>query len=202
MPGFEEAERLNRELGKIGNLKGDGRPILGLDSKELLKITLDISTDSILIPAHAWTPHFSVFGSRSGFNSLKDLLEPGIKIISIANPSHAPYGMVAKEAMERTGVWEKVKDRVVFGENIRQVLQYLETGSVDAAIIALSVSIGSDVNYTLIPQELHSPIEQAMGVIKGAKNQKAAREFADFISGPKGRPIMKKYGFVLPHELQ
>lgn len=135
-------------------------------------------------------------------NSLKDLLGPGMKIISIANPSHAPYGMVAKEAMEKTGVWEKVKDRVVFGENIHQVLQYLESGSVDAAILALSVSIGSDVNYTLIPQELHSPIEQAMGVIKGAKNQKAAREFADFISGPKGRPIMKKYGFVLPHELQ
>lgn len=133
-------------------------------------------------------------------NSLNDLLK--MKIISIANPSHAPYGMVAREAMEKTGVWEKAKDRIVFGENIRQVLQYLETGSVDAAIIALSVSIGSDVNYTLIPQELHSPIEQAMAVIKGAKNQKGAREFADFVSGPKGRPVMKKYGFALPSELQ
>lgn len=133
-------------------------------------------------------------------NSLNDLLK--MKIISIANPSHAPYGMVAKEAMEKTGVWEKVKDRIVFGENIRQVLQYLETGSVDAAIIALSVSIGADVNYTLIPQELHSPIEQAIAVIKGANNQKGAMGFADFVSGPKGRPIMKKYGFALPSELQ
>ena len=75
MPGFEEAERLNIELGKIGNLKGDGRPILGLDSKELLRIALDISSDSILIPAHAWTPHFSVFGSGSGFNSLDECFE-------------------------------------------------------------------------------------------------------------------------------
>ena len=56
MPGFEEAERLNRELGKIGNLKGDGRPILGLDSKELLRMALDISPDSVLVPAHAWAP--------------------------------------------------------------------------------------------------------------------------------------------------
>lgn len=129
-------------------------------------------------------------------NSLNDLLK--MKIISIANPSHAPYGMAAREAMEKTGVWEKVKDRIVFGENIRQVLQYLETGSVDAAIIALSVSIGSDVNYTLIQQELHSPIEQAMAVIKGAKNQKGAREFADFIIGPKGRAVTERYGFGLP----
>jgi len=75
MPGFEEAERLNIELGKIGNLEGDGRPILGLDSKELLRIALDISPNSILVPAHAWTPHFSVFGSGSGFNSLDECFE-------------------------------------------------------------------------------------------------------------------------------
>ena len=75
MPGFKEAERLNVALGKIGNLKGDGRPILGLDSKELLRIALDISPDSILVPAHAWTPHFSVFGSGSGFGSLDECFE-------------------------------------------------------------------------------------------------------------------------------
>lgn len=135
-------------------------------------------------------------------NSLDELLGPGIKNISIANPAHAPYGMAAKEAMEKAEVWKKVKDRIVFGENIRQVLQYLETGSVDVAIIALSVSIGSDVNYTLIPQEFHLPIEQVMAVIKGSKKQKEAREFADFINGAKGRPIMKKYGFALLSEVE
>ena len=75
MPGFEEAERFNKELGKIGNVKGDGRPILGLDSKELLRMALEVSEDSILIPAHAWTPHFSVFGSGSGFSSLEECFE-------------------------------------------------------------------------------------------------------------------------------
>lgn len=134
-------------------------------------------------------------------NSLQDLARPDIKMIAIANPSHAPYGMAALAAMEKTGVLEKVKDKMVYGENVRQTLQYLETGSVDAAIIALSISIGSDVNYTLIPQELHPPLEQTMAVIKDGKNQKAAKEFAGFINGPKGRPIMKKYGFVLPSEM-
>lgn len=75
MPGFEEAERINSKLGKIGNLKGDGRPILGLDSKELLRMALDVSPDAILVPAHAWTPHFSVFGSGSGFGSLDECFE-------------------------------------------------------------------------------------------------------------------------------
>lgn len=75
LPGFEEVERLNKELGKIGNIKADGRPILGLDSKELLRMALEISQDSILVPAHAWTPHFSVFGSGSGFDSLEECFE-------------------------------------------------------------------------------------------------------------------------------
>lgn len=131
-------------------------------------------------------------------NSLQDLMRPEIKKIAIANPNHAPYGMAAKEAMEKTGIWEKVKDRVVYGENIRQAMQYLETGSVDAAILALSVSIGSDVSYTLIPQELYSPTEQTLTVVKGAKNDKKAREFADFITGPTGRAVMERYGFGLP----
>lgn len=75
VPGFDEAEKINHELSKIGNLRGDGRPILGLDSKGLLKIALEVSQDSILIPAHAWTPHFSVFGSGSGFDSMEECFE-------------------------------------------------------------------------------------------------------------------------------
>lgn len=135
-------------------------------------------------------------------NSLKDLLNPEIKKIAIANPAHAPYGMAAKAALERTGIWEKVKDRMVYGENVRQTLTYAETGSVDAAIVALSISIGSNVNFTLIPDELHPPLEQALAVVKTGKNPKQAREFAEFINGPRGRPIMKKYGFILPFEIK
>ena len=71
-PDFEAAGRLNLALSKIGNLKSDGRPILGLDAKELLRITLDASPDSLYVPAHAWTPHFSVFGAVSGFDSMEE----------------------------------------------------------------------------------------------------------------------------------
>jgi uncharacterized protein (TIGR00375 family) len=74
-PDFDAAARINSALSKIGNLKSDGRPILGLDAKELLKIVLNESPDSLLIPAHVWTPHFSVFGAVSGFDSLQECYE-------------------------------------------------------------------------------------------------------------------------------
>ncbi|MBI1812023.1 MAG: DNA helicase UvrD, partial [Nitrospirae bacterium] len=74
-PDFNTAEKINSKLSKIGNLSADGRPILGLDAKELLRIVLQASEDAMLIPAHAWTPHFSVFGAASGFDSLEECFE-------------------------------------------------------------------------------------------------------------------------------
>jgi len=74
-PSIETVEKINTKLGWIGNLKADGRPILGLDSKKLLKIVLDIDPRCVLAPAHAWTPWFSIFGSMSGFNSIEECFE-------------------------------------------------------------------------------------------------------------------------------
>jgi len=72
LPDIESAKRLNNRLSRIGNLEADGRPILGLDSRELLDIVLETSPDAFFIPAHVWTPWFSVFGSRSGFDSIEE----------------------------------------------------------------------------------------------------------------------------------
>ena len=71
-PSFKDVERINNSLGQKGNLKSDGRPILGLDAEELARIILEVSPDSFIIPAHIWTPWFSLFGSRSGFNSIEE----------------------------------------------------------------------------------------------------------------------------------
>lgn len=75
IPDFNVASKINAALSKIGNLSADGRPILGLDAKELLKIIRDISDEAMLVPAHAWTPHFSIFGSSSGFDSFEECFE-------------------------------------------------------------------------------------------------------------------------------
>ncbi len=74
-PRFRDAEKIIAALSRIGNLEADGRPILGLDAKELLKIVRESSPEAMLIPAHAWTPHFSVFGAASGFDSLEECFE-------------------------------------------------------------------------------------------------------------------------------
>ncbi|MBI3876805.1 MAG: AAA family ATPase, partial [Verrucomicrobia bacterium] len=72
MPDLASAERFNARLGRIGNLASDGRPILGLDSRSLLEITLEAGDGAFLIPAHIWTPWFAVLGSKSGFDSLAE----------------------------------------------------------------------------------------------------------------------------------
>ncbi|OGZ17549.1 MAG: DNA helicase UvrD [Candidatus Nealsonbacteria bacterium RBG_13_37_56] len=80
-PSFEICEKINTQLGWIGNLKSDGRPILGLDVKELAKIVLNSSQDCFIVPAHIWTPWFSIFGSKSGFDSLEECFEDCAKYI-------------------------------------------------------------------------------------------------------------------------
>lgn len=74
-PSFEIVDAINAQLSDIGNLASDGRPILGLDAKELLKIVINTAPDAYFVPAHAWTPHFALFGSNSGFDSIEDCFE-------------------------------------------------------------------------------------------------------------------------------
>lgn len=131
---------------------------------------------------------------------LEELTQPPVKKLAIANPDHAPYGVAAREALQTVGIWQSIKGKIVYGENIRQTLQYAESGNVDAAIVALSLSIGSDGRYMLIPAELHKPLNQALAVVKGAKNEAAARQFAAYVNSEPGRAVMRRYGFLLPGE--
>ena len=126
---------------------------------------------------------------------IADLARPEVMRIAIANPDHAPYGLAAKQALESVGIWDRVRPKLVYGDNIRQTLQYAETGNVDVSIVALSLSVQGHGRWTLIPEELHQPIDQGLGIIKTTKNEKAARAFIAFIEGPQGQEIMKKYGF-------
>ena len=75
LPGLEAADAMAQRLEKIGNIHSDGRPILGLDSHDLLEMMLDVCPEGILVPAHIWTPHFSVLGAKSGFDSVEECFE-------------------------------------------------------------------------------------------------------------------------------
>ena len=129
--------------------------------------------------------------------TIQDLARTNVTRIAIANPDHAPYGQAAREAFERAGIWETVKPKLVYGDNIRQTLQYAETGNVEVAIVALSLSVQSNGRWVLIPEELHQPIDQGIGVLKTTENEIKARAFSDFVNSDKGREILKKYGFTV-----
>ena len=131
---------------------------------------------------------------------VEDLVKPEVRHIAIANPEHAPYGEAAREALQSAGIWDRVSSRLVFGENISQTLQYAETGNVDAAIVALSLSVNSKGRWVLISDQLHKPLKQALAVIRSTRHEAEARRFAGFVNSPQGRTVMRKYGFVLPGE--
>ncbi|GAB4449073.1 MAG: hypothetical protein Fur0044_44650 [Anaerolineae bacterium] len=131
---------------------------------------------------------------------LEELLNPAITNIAIANPEHAPYGKAAQEALQSVGLWEEIQPKLVLGENVRQTLQFVQTGDAPVGIVALSVADVPEVTYTLLDGNLHNPLNQALAVIKSTPHEAAARAFIDFVNGPQGRPIMKQYGFLLPGE--
>lgn len=139
---------------------------------------------------------------KSGVSAdrLSGLLNPAIKRIAIANPAHAPYGIAAREALISSGLWERLSDKLVYGENIRQALQFIQTGDAQAGIVALSITDVPEITYTLIGASLHRPINQAVAVIRGSKKTKEARDFIGFVGSPAGRTIMKRYGFLLPEK--
>lgn len=132
--------------------------------------------------------------------SLEELLNPQVKKIAIANPQHAPYGLAAKEALINSGLWEKVQDKIVYGENIRDAMTLVESGNADVGLISHALVINSDLNYTLIDAKLHNPIIQTMGMVAAGKNQNEARAFIQFVQGPEGQKILQKYGFTIPSE--
>lgn len=138
-----------------------------------------------------WTPAESTLR----LEKISDLARPEVTRVAIANPDHAPYGLAARQALESAGVWEAVKPKLVYGDNIRQTLQYAETGNVEVAIVALSLSMQTNGRWLLIPEELHQPLDQALAVMKSTKNEQAARAFAAFVTGPQGRAVLQKYGF-------
>ncbi len=130
--------------------------------------------------------------------SIEDLVDPRYRRIAIANPEHAPYGVAAREALASAGISDAVSPRLVLGENISDTLRIAESGNADVGIVALSLVIAGDTPYTLLPEQLHEPLRQALVVTGDGPGGEAAADFAEFLASPAGREVMVRYGFVLP----
>lgn len=150
-----------------------------------------------------WVPRNSPL--RIEMLGMKALLDPQARRIAIANPDHAPYGRAAVEAMKKAGVYDSVKSRLVFGENISQTAQFAQSGAADIGIVAMSLALTDTLKaqgrFWSIPPETYSRMEQGAVLLKQASkagHSQAARAFLDAVRSESGRAVLQRYGFTLP----
>jgi len=154
-----------------------------------------VLSDTVQVYARGRLTLWTRADTSLGVETVEDLLRPEVRRVAIANPEHAPYGVAARQSLQTAGLWESVQPKLVFGENVRQALQFAETGDVDVAIVPLSLSTSSGGRWKLIPESLHTPIDQALAVVSGSPRQTQARDFATFICGSEAGSILREYGF-------
>lgn len=149
-----------------------------------------------------------VFVPRGGADvsrlGLKALLEPAVGKVAIANPRHAPYGRAAVAALKQAGLYEAVKSKLVFGENVSQAAQFVESGNADAGIIALSLAMAPAMrakgSYWEVPLDSYPSIEQGAVILASARHPAAARAFLDFLKTAETAAVLRAYGFGVPRE--
>jgi molybdate transport system substrate-binding protein len=130
------------------------------------------------------------------------LLDPSVKKISIANPQHAPYGRAAVEAVKHAGLYERLSDKFVMGENISQAAQFVESGNAQVGFVALAHAIAPAMQgkgkYWEVPADYYPPLAQGVVVISRSPRKKEAEQFLEYIKTQSVRDLFQKYGFTLP----
>ena len=149
-----------------------------------------------------WAPR----ASRTALERLgmQALVDPSVRKIAIANPKHAPYGRAAEAAMKTLGVYEKVREQLVYGENIAQTAQFIQTGSADIGIIALALALApilkAEGQYWEVPLDAYPRIEQGGVILSWAMDVAAAQDLRAFVLGTEGKAVLRRYGLFLPGE--
>jgi molybdate transport system substrate-binding protein len=133
---------------------------------------------------------------------IKASLERSVRKIAVANPVHAPYGRAAVAAMKALNVYDQVASRLVYGENIAQTAQFVQSGGADIGILALSLAVAPQMRdagrFWQVPPDAYPRIEQGGIILKSSRNLETARAFRDFVLGDHGREVLEHYGFYLP----
>lgn len=148
-------------------------------------------------------PHGSPLEADGTLGDLRAALDDGRLVrFAIANPEHAPYGRRAEEALRHAGLWERIQNRLVLGENVSQAAQFATSGSTQGGIVAYSLALSPKVSslgsFEPIPEDWHEPLRQRMVLLKGAGG--TAERFYEFVQQPAARAILREHGFVLPGE--
>jgi len=145
-----------------------------------------------------WVPPDSPLDPSAG---LKLLLDPRVQKIAIANPDHAPYGRAAIAALKSAGLYDLLKSKLVFGENISQAAQFVQFGGAQAGLLALSLAVSptlkSGKRWEILANQ-YPPVEQAVILMGASRNKVAAQAFLDYLKSPAARATFERYGFFLP----
>lgn len=130
---------------------------------------------------------------------LSQLGQARFRRIAVANPEHAPYGAAAVQALRSAGLYDQVRDRLVYGENVSDTLRLASSGNADVAIVAQSLAaVEQGGHYTEVQPGLHEPLRQALVVTAEPERAEAAQDFADLVVGARGREVLSRFGFAPP----
>lgn len=131
--------------------------------------------------------------------SFQDLTRAKVTHVALGEPKTVPAGQYAKEVLTNIGIYDQVNSKAVLAKDVRQVLTYVETGNVDAGIVYKTDALTSaKVKIVATASEKsHAPVTYPVAAIKNSKNPEAARQFANFLSGPQAKAVFEKYGFTL-----
>jgi molybdate transport system substrate-binding protein len=135
-----------------------------------------------------------------GITSFYNLKDAKVKKIAIGEPRSVPAGQYAQQVLEKLKIWNQVKPKLVFANNVRQVLASVETGNAEAGLVYITdAKISNKVKIIVAADEkYHSAIIYPLAVVKRSKNLAAAKEFSQFLSSDQAKTVFKKYGFILP----
>jgi molybdate transport system substrate-binding protein len=136
--------------------------------------------------------------SRVAVDGLTALARSEVRRVAIANPEVAPYGYAARQALEKAGLWESLKPKLVQAETVRQALQYVQTGNAEAGLVAHSVARVPEVDTIEIDPVLYQPIVQGLGVVAQTGHGEAARKFTAFLLSAEGQKVLASSGFGSP----
>ncbi len=137
-------------------------------------------------------------GSNLKAARIQDITAKPFERIAIAKPDVAPYGRAAVESLRALGIWNEIEARVIYGQNVSQTKQYAATGNAEVAFIPLALVRPGVGSYLEVSEELHRPIDQALGIIKDSPKQVAARQFVDFLLSDEGQKILRNKGYNKP----
>lgn len=133
--------------------------------------------------------------SPATVSKLADVAQPDVKIIALAKPELAPYGLAARETLQKLGIWNQVEPRIVFADNINMAKQYGSSGNADAVFTAYSLVLRESGKVIPVDEKLHAPIEQALGIVAASKNQSAAKAFTTWLLTGHGRDGLRAFGY-------